>query len=447
MGGWGDGWEGGWVGGGGGAKDVPWKNDGRGKSIQYSCDQVNIEDRERQTTTMVVEHGGVDCHLSCYSAPEVVFGDVRFGFPVDSWSLGVVLAECGGNPFCKPASPGGAFGALEASEGALEAGEVFSRKDFCSAAFKQLGVPSTDALRSLPLFPVKQRKVARKAWPECMRAALGVEGVAFVEALLEWEPCKRARLGSEFMEHSYLKPERFSLGGWTLSSNSGACGFEPAASASFEGQRHRWNVLQGEMAAEVLSFLLKDPVLMPSSDEHAALELGFSTKTKHVKSEEGRKCIIAGHMGFYSSSSSCGLLLNKPIPLPRLRAWFFAWKRANAAPLAVLVATARRRLARMTKEEQGKNGNHFLETDMDEWCLTSGELNVLRPGSGDDLWAEPEHLDGGASVLHMGVTLFGRRHIRCVQGDGLPEIFLPCKPGSVYMGQLTGPLHQVYTRM
>jgi hypothetical protein len=432
---------------------------GCGKSIQYIRGKVNAVDREQQTPTQLVEHGGVDCHHSFYTAPEIMFGDVGFGLPVDSWSLGVVLAECAGNPFCKPASPGGAF---VTCKGVLE-----TRKEFCRVAFRQLGTPSTDALRMLPLYPAKQRKVNRMAWPECMRTALGVQGIVFVEALLEWEPSKRARLGSEVLEHSYLKPERFCLGGWTRSSPSGGFvpaaaspsggfvpaansqsrGFVPAAAASFEGRRHRWNVLQGEMSAEVLCFLQADPALMPSTDEHAALELGFTAKRKDARSEEGRKCIIAGHLGWYGTSSNSGLMLDQPLPLRRTQAWFLAWKRANAAPLAVMLATCRRRLCRMSKEMQGKNGIHFLETDMDEWCLTSAEMSVSRAGSGDDLWSEPEHMDGGASVLHMGMTLFGRRHIRCVQGEGLPEVFVPCRPGSVYMGQFTGPLHQEHTRM
>jgi hypothetical protein len=128
----------------------------------------------------------------------------------------------------------------------------------------------------LPMFPAKPPQFDRKAWPVCMRAALGVQGLAFVEALLVWDPSKRGRLSSETLEHSYLKPERFSLGGWALNPTSG--GFELVAASSFEGQRHRWNVLQGEMAAEVPRFLQEDPALMPYSDEHAALQLGFSAQ-------------------------------------------------------------------------------------------------------------------------------------------------------------------------
>ena len=58
-------------------------------------------------------------------------------------------------------------------------------------------------------------------------------------------------------------------------------------------------------------------------------------------------------------------------------------------------------------------------------------------------WAEPEHQDGGASIMHLGLTLYGRRTLACRQGFGLPDIFVRNAPGTVYVGQLTGPHHQV----
>ena len=64
-------------------------------------------------------------------------------------------------------------------------------------------------------------------------------------------------------------------------------------------------------------------------------------------------------------------------------------------------------------------------------------------GEETGFWAEPEHQDGGASILHLGLTLFGRRGLVCRQGLGLPDVFVANAPGTVYLGQLTGPRHQV----
>jgi hypothetical protein len=45
----------------------------------------------------------------------------------------------------------------------------------------------------------------------------------------------------------------------------------------------------------------------------------------------------------------------------------------------------------------------------------SGELCISR-ASGQ--WEEEQHLDGGASILHMGMTIYGRRALICEQGAG-----------------------------
>ena len=60
-------------------------------------------------------------------------------------------------------------------------------------------------------------------------------------------------------------------------------------------------------------------------------------------------------------------------------------------------------------------------------------------------WEEPKHQDGGASVLHLGVTLCGRRDLVCDVENGDP-ITVHNIPGSVYLGTLTGPAHQAFHR-
>ena len=54
-------------------------------------------------------------------------------------------------------------------------------------------------------------------------------------------------------------------------------------------------------------------------------------------------------------------------------------------------------------------------------------------------------MDGAASVLHMGITLSGRRTLRLerASGDLAPDVVVPNHPGRVYLGVLTGPRHGV----
>ena len=65
---------------------------------------------------------------------------------------------------------------------------------------------------------------------------------------------------------------------------------------------------------------------------------------------------------------------------------------------------------------QDKNVAFFLNTPWREWMLTSGEVTVTTPQLPDGkMWSEPLHNDGGMSVLHMGITLWGRRDLRCLR--------------------------------
>ncbi len=74
------------------------------------------------------------------------------------------------------------------------------------------------------------------------------------------------------------------------------------------------------------------------------------------------------------------------------------------------------------------NVQHFLTIPVKQWFLTCGELCVSNgpdasqktntPSAVPGLWSEDRHQDGGMSVLHMGLILYGRRRLVMEQGDG-----------------------------
>ena len=98
----------------------------------------------------------------------------------------------------------------------------------------------------------------------------------------------------------------------------------------------------------------------------------------------------------------------------------------------------------MSPEELGKNGQQFLDFSFPQWFAYCGELVFVEPGSKErGFGVAPEHQDGVASIMHLGVTLYGRRTLVCRQGFGQPDVFVRNVPGTVYVGQLTGPHHQV----
>lgn len=83
----------------------------------------------------IVRDGSLHKQTLGYRAPEVLFGDVGFGPPMDVWSLGIVLCNLTGD-FGLSHPPGAA-----------------SPVDYMAAIFDRLGVPTSSALTGLPLYP------------------------------------------------------------------------------------------------------------------------------------------------------------------------------------------------------------------------------------------------------------------------------------------------------
>ena len=142
------------------------------------------------------------------------------------------------------------------------------------------------------------------------------------------------------------------------------------------------------------------------------------------------------------------LPLKAYLPVPHLVKWLRVFKEKNKDSLAKLRALAAANLAWMrdacTEDVLGRKGRHFLETPTSEWFATAGEMHIFEnPG---DL-QEPRHFDGGTGILHIGVTIYGRRDVRFHEGpetgDGPLVLSMPCAPGHVYMGTVTGVAHLV----
>jgi hypothetical protein len=181
--------------------------------------------------------------------------------------------------------------------------------------------------------------------------------------------------------------------------------------------------------------------------------MDFKAAGSNVKSEQGRKFILSGAVGSCSSGAMCGLSLDRPLPFRRLLAWHQAFLHVNSKAVAELGAAARAAIGRIPVADRGTNGQHVLDTPVHDWFLTCGELNISNAGSvassqeASGPWEEPLHQDGGASILHMGLTVYGRRDVRFVQGPGLADVAVRNVPGTVYLGQVTGAEHQVHHRV
>ena len=435
---------------------------------------------------------GIRMQTLTYRAPEILWGDRAWGPAVDIWSLGIVLSELAGLP-------------LNQDGGAVHPS---SEVDLMVAWFARLGLPETSELTALPHYPKEPPQLRPRPPPFAVAACLGHRGMDHLSHLLTWAPS--GRVGAKAaLEHEFYHPERARLGGFVrLGAQELADGVredrlsEPS-SHMYRGIRHPWCALTHECAPELLEYLRGDPALTPGTPEHAALGLDFGTAApaeargekarsrarggkfartaagkrrqaqakgapprlvkgalpetlralgvqklpgKHMKAEQGRKCIIGGKLAQCATQGMCGLKISKPLPVPRLRVFLEAYRRANAKSIADLDALAKATVAKRQRGKLGANGKQFMDTPAPEYFLPTAELQISNGAdrSYGPLWDETRHRDGGASVLHGSLTLWGRRRIRCEQGAPLPDICLECRPGSFYVGALTGPWHQVH---
>lgn len=129
-----------------------------------------------------------------YRAPEVHFGDERFSYPVDLFSLGCVLFNVTG---------AGGLGLR---------GERDS--DWTAALFHQLGSPTDPVIRQLPLFPRVASVVAAQPMPSVISTGYGAQGSALIRELLAYSPRERITVGGA-LGHPFMRVRGFDLGGET----------------------------------------------------------------------------------------------------------------------------------------------------------------------------------------------------------------------------------------
>ena len=85
-----------------------------------------------------------------------------------------------------------------------------------------------------------------------------------------------------------------------------------------------------------------------------------------------------------------------------------------------------------------KNGQPILQEDFADNAFAYASIQLMQPGPRNDGW----HTDGGCSLLHASVTLFGTRSVE-VKVGGKPQVTLDQEPGSVYVGNLCALEHNV----
>jgi hypothetical protein len=284
------------------------------------------------------------------------------------------------------------------------------------------------------------------SWPASVRKVLGTTGEMLLNALLSIAAPGRPS-AAQVAEHTFLHPLRMVSVSCRQSDRLGLLGF-PAAGSSGQllpGDRHPYRVLVGHLGVEMVEWLRADY----TGEVMEALDIDFDSShdRPNVKVECGCKWILGGKMSdTVGSKAMCTLKIDKDLPFRRVRVFWEAFRQVNQNILLDMHKAARDMSAIAPPEGEMRNNGHFLEQTADAWFCSAGEACFsLAKGS----WQEEEHMDGGASILHAGITVYGDRDLLCYEPamnpnpDQRDPFVVRNTPGTVYLGTLTGPWHGV----
>ena len=138
-----------------------------------------------------------------------------------------------------------------------------------------------------------------------------------------------------------------------------------------------------------------------------------------------------------------GISTKHPCIIARAIDFRAALLEANLFGFLAMQAKCKRAVSRIGKL-RGRNGNHFLKATLEDWFLGRCEVTLIeaRDCRGKYL-IERHHMDGSMSLFHAGLTLGGNRDL-FLNVEGFGRVRVPNSPGTFYMGNLTGPRHQVF---
>ena len=87
----------------------------------------------------------------------------------------------------------------------------------------------------------------------------------------------------------------------------------------------------------------------------------------------------------------------------------------------------------------GENGRHFVDNSLATNAWAHATIQVMKPGERED----PPRNDGGASLLHAGLAIWGKRGLDAQLQPEAERRRLHQKPGSFYVGNLCAAWHKV----
>ena len=331
-----------------------------------------------------------------YRAPNLCLGDQRFEADVDMWSLGCLAVElwlgCGKMLF--------------ATEESDESRNVSVGRAILGRIFELLGTPPQNSpvrrwMESLPFFNkfygsrgTHLPQVPLQSWPPVCLHGCPELLADFVRLTLVWRGEDRIT-AARAKTHPFLETPALSVG-----------------VALAPGDKGVGSICVGELAPELLQYLQACPSWPALVASSAASR--FVATSSSVHSDEAVLGFKSEHAGIIDDENPpvC-LSLNKDRNLTLISskrvACFLRVVRATWKPwLDELTARVREEIRQsgLPEELLKANRNVFMTESFADNALAHATVQVLEAGTArSDGW----HSDGGCSLLHAGLTLFGTR--------------------------------------
>ena len=361
--------------------------------------------------------GVVEVCTEPYRPPDLYLGNTNWRQDLDMWSLGCVAAEL-----------------LLRRPLFWAAGRSYCASDYLKQHLSRLGRPGVEALgflenlQGLPcdLDVVRRAKEGTQPSRELLDVLRPRHMADFVGNCLEWDPRVRMTAASATV-HPFLSTPSLDR---TVSAE--------------EGKHGPSSICSGFLDEEVLDYLQNCPSLAQLRDE--CLSNDFEPSNKSISEAEGRRRMKREFPGYVPSANEppvCKHLNGEAVgPIRSERIAFFAraLRKCASGWLHQLQERVRVEIRRVGLPWRYlSNARVFMDEQVSDNAFVYATVQVCKVGAREDGW----HTDGGASLLHAGLTIFGSRQMQ-VRFPGRPGcISLEQRPGSFYVGNLCALEHNV----
>ena len=191
----------------------------------------------------------------------------------------------------------------------------------------------------------------------------------------------------------------------------------------------------------MLTLLQNDPELpQTATDMKKRYKYDRATETAKAKSN-GKKLQLMGNAGGGHATGANGLDASQRAPA-MLAAFAKAVKTANQRAFSELWWLLKQAMSAFSEQELGKNGRQLRDLSVEDFFARVFDLvmmQVMVPGQHRD---DDKHCDGGASLLHLALSLRGRRGLRLWEIDREQPYEFTLDEGDVYLSSPACFSHQ-----